>query len=216
MSIHLLNNKVPSNNSDSALSTIKKGNVLVLYYANWCPHCVTFKPMWSDFINKVKGGVCKKTITIVSVEHEDLQKPENSALEGQAHGFPTLKFYSKPNLGGSQIYEEERTIDGLINFVNKHGKSTVSTQTKTPVGKGKKGTKGKKGKVTKGKKGKQSGGAKRTRKGKKGKKPNNPQMNDKETEKYTKKAISKIHKELKKSKTISQKLIKDMKKEFQI
>jgi hypothetical protein len=166
--------------------------------------------MWSDFINKVKGGVCKKTITIVSVEHEDLQKPENSALEGQAQGFPTLKFYSEPNLGGSQIYEEERTIDGLINFVNKHGKSTVSTQTKTPVGKKKKG------KPTKGKKGKQSGGAKRTRKGKKGKKLTNPQMNDKETEKYTKKAISKIHKELKKSKTISQKLIKDMKKEFKL
>ena len=214
MSIHLLNNKVPSNNDDSALSTIKKGNALVLYYANWCPHCVTFKPMWSDFINKVKSGACKKTITIISVEHEDLQKPENSALEGEAQGFPTLKFYSKPNLGGSQIYEEERTVDGLINFVNKHGKSTVSTQTKIPI------TKEKKGKVTKGKgkgkKDKQTGGAKRTRKAKKGKKLNKPQMNDKETEKYTKKAISKIHKELKKSKTISQKLIKDMKKEFKI
>jgi thiol-disulfide isomerase/thioredoxin len=213
MSIHLLNNKVPSNNDDSAISTIKKGNALVLYYANWCPHCVTFKPMWSDFINKVKGGVCKKTITIVSVEHEDLQKPENSALEGEAQGFPTIKFYSKPNLGGSQIYEEERTIDGLINFVNKHGSSNVGTQTKEPVTKGKKG----KGmKATKGKKGKQTGGAKRTRKGKKGKKIITPKLNDKETEKYTKKAISKIHKELKKSKTISQKLIKDMKKEFHI
>jgi thiol-disulfide isomerase/thioredoxin len=218
MSIHLLNNKVSNNNDDGALSTIKKGNVLVLYYANWCPHCVTFKPMWHDFINKVKGGACKKNITIVSVEHEDLQKPENSALEGEAQGFPTLKFYSKPNLGGSQIYEEERTIDGLINFVNKHGSSSVGTQTKEPVTKGKKGkaTKGKKGKATKGKKGKQTGGAKRTRKAKKEKKLTKPQMNDKETEKYTKKAISKIHKELKKSKTISQKLIKDMKKEFKL
>lgn len=207
MSIHLLNNKVPNNNDDSALSTINKGNVLVLYYANWCPHCVTFKPMWNDFINKVKGGACKKNVTIVSIEHEDLQKPENSTLEGQVQGFPTLKFYSKPNLEGSQIYEEERTIDGLINFVNKHGSSSIGTQAKAPVSKGKTGKRNKKT---------LTGGAKKTRKVKKGKKKSKPQMNDKETEKYTKKAISKIHKELKKSKTISKKLIKDMKKEFHI
>jgi hypothetical protein len=59
--------------------------------------------MWNDFINKVESGACKKNITVVSVEHEDLQKPENSVLEGEAQGFPTLKFYSKPNLGDSQI-----------------------------------------------------------------------------------------------------------------
>lgn len=206
MSINLLNNRVPDNNtSETPLSLIKKGNVLVLYYAEWCPHCITFKPTWDKFVNQVKTGKCKKSVSIVTIEHKQLQNAENNELAGEAEGFPTLKFYKKPNLESPTLYQQERTIDGLIEFVNKHGSATPVSN--LPVSKGKKGNKGKKG--TKGTK-----HAKVVLLG--GKKKRTLKKVGDETVKYTKKAVAKLRKELKKSKLISKKLIKDMKKEFKI
>jgi thiol-disulfide isomerase/thioredoxin len=200
MSINLLNNRVPDNNtSETPLSLIKKGNVLVLYYADWCPHCITFKPTWDKFVNQVKTGKCKKSVSIVTIEHKQLQSAENSELAGEAEGFPTLKFYKKPNLKSPTLYQQERTIDALIEFVNKHGRSTPVSN--LPVSKGKKGKKG----VNNTKVVLLGGKKKRTLK----------KVGD-ETVKYTKKAVAKLRKELKKSKRISKKLIKDMKKEFKI
>ena len=28
-----------------------------LYYANWCGHCIRFKPVWNQFIKAVDGKI---------------------------------------------------------------------------------------------------------------------------------------------------------------
>lgn len=200
MHLHLLNNKLPGKNNDNINTLIKNNDILMLYYADWCGHCTTFKPIWNDLIEKIQNGETTKIITVISIENEDLQKDENSNLKSQVQGFPTIKFYNKGNLTDGKLYEKKRTIDELINFINLHGKTNKSTQT----------TKSKPNKLLK--------GSYKTKKAKKIKnlKTKKPKVKDTETVKYTKKAIAKIHKELKKSKSISQKLIKDMKKELKL
>ena len=67
---------------------IKRGNIIVLIYANWCPHCVQFKPEWAKFKKAMGNANCD----IGEVEQTYLEHVPNA----QAQGFPTIKFYKQP------------------------------------------------------------------------------------------------------------------------
>jgi thiol-disulfide isomerase/thioredoxin len=76
---------------------------VVLYYANWCPHCVSFKPEW----NKIKATLDEKGITYQ--EYEESQNKE-AIMKANIPGYPTIKI-------NNQIYNGARDHDSIINAV---------------------------------------------------------------------------------------------------
>ena len=72
-------------------SSIQRGNIIVLIYADWCGHCQTFKPEWEKFKTLMK----KRNVgcDIGEVEQTHLDKVESAS----ANGFPTIKFYTPNN-----------------------------------------------------------------------------------------------------------------------
>jgi len=42
---------------DDAQTKLKSPNTIVIYYADWCPHCVSKADMWKDFAKQLKGKV---------------------------------------------------------------------------------------------------------------------------------------------------------------
>lgn len=67
---------------------IKRGNIIVLIYADWCPHCVEFKPEWDKFKKAMRNSQC----SIGEVEQTYLEHVPSA----KAQGYPTIKFYKSP------------------------------------------------------------------------------------------------------------------------
>jgi thiol-disulfide isomerase/thioredoxin len=97
---------------------LKQGNIIVLYYANWCPHCVNMKPEWDAFKTKCESDPKYSHLKVAEVESEHISNT-NAATE--AEGFPTIKFYKKNNTSKNiptevVDFQEERTVDNLLKF----------------------------------------------------------------------------------------------------
>jgi thiol-disulfide isomerase/thioredoxin len=95
----------------------KKGYWIILYYANWCPHCQTMKPEWNKFSETVKNN---KSVNVAEVESEfmDAIGPEHKA---NVQGFPTIVGCRE----GKKIadYTGPRTSDDMIKFTNDNNKT---------------------------------------------------------------------------------------------
>ncbi len=115
------------------------GNVIVLYYADWCGHCVRFKPEWARFkkIMAAKNQGCE----VAEVEQSHISHVPVANVQG----FPTIKFYrpvdapatglanvpgfnffaklmgraqAQQQGGNNEVpFEQERNIKNLIQFV---------------------------------------------------------------------------------------------------
>ncbi len=125
------------------------GNVIVLYYADWCGHCVRFKPEWAKF----KSEMARKhpnLCTVAEVEQSHL----SNVPAAQVQGYPTIKFYRPMGapaktanvpgfnfiakmLGGSESessgsnevpFEGDRSVKTLIQFVKDNRVDTPATQ----------------------------------------------------------------------------------------
>tara|TARA_X000000950_G_C13526265_1_gene501698 strand:+ start:116 stop:430 length:315 start_codon:yes stop_codon:yes gene_type:complete len=79
-----------------------------LFYADWCGHCKTFKPIW-DALKKefIKNNVEFK-------EYEDSKNEEIIKKEG-IDGFPTIKI--KKNDGIEYEYMGERSANAILNEI---------------------------------------------------------------------------------------------------
>lgn len=82
------------------------------YYMNNCGHCKRFSPEWDNFVQSYTGPVKIKKIEM-SDAGDDLEKYG-------IKGFPTILFLDED--GNPQIYEGERTVEGLTMFINDNTK----------------------------------------------------------------------------------------------
>lgn len=68
---------------------------VTLYYANWCGHCVNFKPEWKTFkksIEKMNNKYKNVKIKVDEYEHSNLEKIGGAKINGNdIEGFPTIK-----------------------------------------------------------------------------------------------------------------------------
>ena len=107
--------KVDNNNTKQFDNAIKTGNIIVLYHAHWCPHCVTMKPVWDDFVSQ-----CQKKnldVNIAEVESEHIQ---NVKTANDVEGFPTVKYYKSAT--SNTHYEGERSVSAFLKFAEDQAK----------------------------------------------------------------------------------------------
>lgn len=85
------------------------GCCVVLFYADWCPHCKAIKDVWEDYA---------KTATFMNVyafncakftSHVDKIKEDMPQL---ITGYPTIVFYNKGH--PTETYRDERTKSHLL------------------------------------------------------------------------------------------------------
>ena len=55
--------------------------VVILYHANWCPHCKNMMPEWNSLVANPPQGVQVKTVEESELTEED---------RGRVQGFPTI------------------------------------------------------------------------------------------------------------------------------
>jgi thiol-disulfide isomerase/thioredoxin len=59
--------------ADSIGETNERGT-FTLYYADWCPHCKTIKPMFADFMGNGRVAVNNNYVRCKMVEEKQIQK----------------------------------------------------------------------------------------------------------------------------------------------
>ena len=99
-----------SSSSDTPDLKASKGETVVaLFYADWCPHCVAFKP---DFM-KAKKDLNGKTSNDKKLRLELVDCVANTTIasENNVSGFPTVKIFTDDN--NSTEYEGARSYEGL-------------------------------------------------------------------------------------------------------
>jgi thiol-disulfide isomerase/thioredoxin len=82
-------------------------DTFTLYYADWCPHCKTIKPVFSEWSSKKSIEVNGKTVFLSMVE-ADAEPAKVS--EAGVKGYPT--FMLKKADGTSVEFNGERTASG--------------------------------------------------------------------------------------------------------
>ena len=86
---YIVNKK--SNQLKQTLDLINKGNVLVLYYADWCGHCVRFEPIWDKLVKQMSNKC-----NMAKIESSYLDKIGD--YKTHAEGFPTIRFYKSNSI----------------------------------------------------------------------------------------------------------------------
>lgn len=93
---------------------------ITLYYANWCDHCVQFKPEWNKFkqmMEKTHDNI--NGFKIKCNEYEDTEIANSSKLSQEnILGYPTIKI--KVNTRNKQMnyeYNGKRTAKSLSQHV---------------------------------------------------------------------------------------------------
>ena len=84
-------------------------HVLFEAYAPWCGHCKKLAPIYEELAQKVAG---QSDILIAKMDSTANEYP---GLE--VRGFPTILFYKKGDKSTPKTYEGERTLEGMLAFL---------------------------------------------------------------------------------------------------
>jgi len=90
--------------------------IVALFYADWCPHCVTFKPIFQQAKAKMENKPCKSsTLQGKTLRFEKVDSEAYPALAKQyaVNGFPTVKLITS---SGATDYNSGRDLDSMNNF----------------------------------------------------------------------------------------------------
>ena len=81
---------------------------LYFFYADWCPHCTSFKPTWAELEQESLGVQYEK------VDCSDNDNTPALATEYGVSGFPTIIFV---NNGTKHEYKGNRSKEDIVSFV---------------------------------------------------------------------------------------------------
>ena len=66
--------------------------VVVFFYADWCPHCVSTKPEWANVVQEMNNTtVNNKNVKVNSCNCEGSEVEKATANDNNIQGYPTIK-----------------------------------------------------------------------------------------------------------------------------
>lgn len=83
-----------------------------MYYADWCPHCQTAKPLFAEFMGKGVLDVDGKKVRVEMIEEKQLKNIPNHP---DIKGFPS--FLYSDAAGRIVEYDGPRTPEGFMQFL---------------------------------------------------------------------------------------------------
>lgn len=86
----------------------------VMYYADWCPHCKTVKPVFKEWSKKGSIQINGKTVFLDMVEEKEKEKAAGKPVRG----YPT--FLLEKADGTIKEYEGERGPSGWESWLKKN------------------------------------------------------------------------------------------------
>jgi len=82
---------------------------IIFYYAEWCGHCVSFKPKWIEIKKRIDK--LQKTNKMVSYEEYEADKNPKEIDKANVTGFPTIKM----QFGNKTVeYSGDRDPDAIM------------------------------------------------------------------------------------------------------
>jgi thiol-disulfide isomerase/thioredoxin len=110
--------KYKPNNEKTTSDNVSNGTAeLLFFYANWCPHCKTAKPIWNElkteYENKTINGY-KVLFTEVDCS-EETTEVDKMMNQYNVEGYPTIKL-----LKDGQVieYDAKPSKETLVQFLN--------------------------------------------------------------------------------------------------
>ena len=88
--------------------------VVALFYADWCPHCVSFKPHFKKAMSALNGKTSKDGKKL-RLEMVDCDADKTISRKYDVNGFPTVKLIN--DNGVNVEYDGERSYDGLSKYL---------------------------------------------------------------------------------------------------
>merc|ERR1712224_779165 len=85
------------------------GDVYMMYYAPWCPHCQTLQPKWD-----ILASIYKNNPNIVVGK---MDATANDIRGVAITKYPAIIFYPKDNKDGISYEEKQMEVDDLNNWL---------------------------------------------------------------------------------------------------
>ena len=91
--------------------------IVLLFYVDWCPHCVSTKPEWKklEALNGTKMN--NKTIEVKAVNCEGSEVEKEVANDVGVEGYPTIKVMTKNNVEDYNGARDEASIKNHLETV---------------------------------------------------------------------------------------------------
>ena len=89
-------------------------NKIILYYATWCGHSISFLPEWERFETYAKNNLPDIFVNKIKCEENNKILCNQKGIKG----FPTVILYNKK--GEEIIFNDDRKMQNLIDFIKKH------------------------------------------------------------------------------------------------
>lgn len=90
---------------------------LVLFYADWCPHCTNFKPTWENVKRILKDSDIK------TMEFENDKDASEIQKVNDIKGYPELRYYPQGYPSNNYVsYSGDRSEESVIRFAYTDGK----------------------------------------------------------------------------------------------
>ena len=73
---------------DKPYGVTNERGTFTLYYADWCPHCQTIKPIFKDFMGNGSVNVNGNSVKCRMIEEKQIQK----GVDPDIKGYPSLLY----------------------------------------------------------------------------------------------------------------------------